>query len=348
MAGELASPAASPGGARGSSRRVAALRLLRRRLIQAVPLMLGVVVINFVLIQLAPGSFLELMTAENQVSDPATIALLRKTYGLDDPVWLQLLKYIWALMQFDFGFSYRQNRPVIDAISDHLPATLLLMISSITLALAVGVAAGVVASVKVRTFWDSLVSIAAMFFFAAPGFWLGIMLIVLFSVKLGWLPVGGMMTIGGLGRGAGGAGGVLDILHHLLLPTLALGLFYAAIYTRVMRSSMLEVAQLDFVRTARAKGLSRNKVTINHVLRNALLPVVTILGVQMGTVLAGSVVIESVFSWPGVGSLLFDSVSSRNYPVVLGIMVLGSLVVIAANIAVDLVYMWLDPRIEIR
>ena len=143
-------------------------------------------------------------------------------------------------------------------------------------------------------------------------------------------------------------GSIVDILHHLILPTLALGLFYAAIYARVMRSSMLEVSQLDFVRTARAKGLSRRQVTIGHVLRNALLPVVTILGVQMGTVLAGSVVIESVFSWPGVGSLLFDSVSSRNYPVVLGIMVLGSLVVIAANIAVDLIYMWLDPRIEIR
>jgi peptide/nickel transport system permease protein len=330
--------------AQASSRQLAALKLLRRRLVQAVPLILGVVVINFCLIQMAPGSFLELMTAENQVSDPNTIALLRKTYGLEDPVWLQLLKYIWALMRFDFGFSYRQNMPVIQAIWIHLPATLLLMVSSITLALAVGVSAGVVASMKVRTFWDSLVSVAAMFFFAAPSFWLGIMLIVLFAVKLGWLPVGGMMTIGG----AGGVGGILDILHHLILPTLALGLFYAAIYARVMRSSMLEVAQLDFVRTARAKGLSRNKVTIAHVLRNALLPVVTILGVQMGTVLAGSVVIESVFSWPGIGSLLFDSVSSRNYPVVLGIMVLGSLVVIAANIAVDLVYMWLDPRIEIR
>src|SRR6185312_406296 len=153
------------------------------------------------------------------------------------------------------------------------------------LAFAVGVAAGVVASMKVRTAWDTLVSIAAMFFFAAPGFWLGIMMIVLFAVKLGWMPVGGMTTIGGSG------GGVLDILHHLVLPTLALGLFYAAIYARVMRSSMLEVSQLDFVRTARAKGLSRRQVTIGHVLRNALLPVVTILGVQMGTVLAGSVVI---------------------------------------------------------
>jgi peptide/nickel transport system permease protein len=309
--------------------------------VQAVPLMLGVVVINFCLIQLAPGSFLELMTAENQVSDPATVALLRKTYGLDDPVWLQLLKYIWALARFDFGFSYRQNMPVIQAISVHLPATILLMVSSIVLAMAVGIAAGVVASVKVRTFWDTIVSVGAMFFFAAPSFWLGIMLIVLFSLKLGWLPVSGMMKIGG-------SGGVFEILHHLILPTLSLGLFYAAIYTRVMRSSMLEVAQLDFVRTARAKGLSRGKVTVAHVLRNALLPVVTILGVQMGTILAGSVVIESVFSWPGVGSLLFDSVSSRNYPVVLGIMVLGSLVVIVANIVVDLVYMWLDPRIEIR
>jgi peptide/nickel transport system permease protein len=325
----------------GSSRRLTALRLLRRRLVQAVPLMLGVVIINFVLIQLAPGSFLELMTAENQVSDPTTVELLRKTYGLDDPVWLQLLKYIWALGHFDFGFSYRQNMPVIDAILIHLPATLLLMLSSITLAFVVGVAAGVVASVKVRTVWDSLVSIAAMFFFAAPSFWLGIMMIVLFALKLGWLPVSGMATIGG-------GGGVLDVLRHLILPTLALGLFYAAIYARVMRSAMLEVAQLDFVRTARAKGLSRTKVTLSHVLRNALLPVVTILGVQMGTVIAGSVVIESVFSWPGIGSLLFDSVSSRNYPVVLGIMVLSSLVVIVANIVVDLVYMWLDPRIEIR
>ncbi|HTR84752.1 MAG TPA: ABC transporter permease [Reyranella sp.] len=331
MAGELS----------GSSRRHVALRLLRRRLVQALPLMLGVVVINFVLIHLAPGSFLELMTAENQVSDPATVELLRKTYGLTDPLWLQLLKYIWALLHLDFGFSYRQNMPVIDAIAINLPATLLLMISSIALAFAVGVAAGVVASAKVRTLWDSLVSVVAMFFFAAPSFWLGIMMIVLFAVKLGWLPVGGMETIGG-------GGGIVDILRHLLLPTLALGLFYAAIYARVMRSSMLEVSQLDFVRTARAKGLSRRQVTLHHVLRNALLPVVTILGVQMGTVLGGSVVIESVFSWPGVGSLLFDSVSSRNYPVVLGIMVLGALVVIAANIAVDLVYMWLDPRIEIR
>lgn len=325
---------------RDSSRRTL-VRLLRRRLIQAVPLILGVVIINFCLIHMAPGSFLELMTAENQVSDPATVEHLRQLYGLQDPLWLQLIKYIWALLHLDFGFSYRQNLPVIDAIWMDLPATLLLMLSSIVLAFAIGVAAGVVASVRVRTIWDTLISIIAMFFFAAPSFWLGNMLVVLFSVKLGILPVGGMATIGS-------DGGVFDVLRHLVLPTLALGLFYAAIYARVMRSSMLEMAQADFVRTARAKGLSRNRVTISHVLRNALLPVITILGGQVGTVLAGSVVIETVFSWPGIGSLLFDSVSSRNYPVVIGITVLGSVVVIAANILVDLVYMWLDPRIEVR
>src|SRR6266481_8522146 len=199
-----------------SSRQVAALKLLRRRLVQAVPLMLGVVVINFILIQLAPGSFLELMTAENQVSDPATVALLRKTYGLEDPVWLQLVKYIWALAHLDFGFSYRQNMPVIDAIAINLPATLLLMISSIALAFAVGVAAGVVASMKVRTLWDSLVSVLAVFFIAAPTFWLGIMLIVLFSVKLGWLKDGGMDTIGG-------GGGDKEIMKQQILTNIAIG-----------------------------------------------------------------------------------------------------------------------------
>ncbi|TWA57395.1 peptide/nickel transport system permease protein [Azospirillum baldaniorum] len=319
-------------------------RLLGRRALQAVGLLLGVVVVNFTLIQLAPGSFLEVMTAEQQVTDPALIERLKVTYGMDQPAWMQLAKYIWSVARLDFGYSYRQNMPVIDAILAHLPATVLLMLSAIALAGVVGVAAGVLAAVKVNTAWDTLVSMLAVVCFAAPSFWLGIMMLVLFGVKLGWLPVGGMLTIGGddslLGQ-------TLDVLHHLILPAAALGLFYAATYARVMRASMLEVFRMDFVRTAKAKGLGRVRVTLFHVLRNALLPVVTILGLQLGTVLGGSVVIESVFSWPGIGTLLFDSVSSRNYPVVLGVLVLGSLLVIAANLLVDLVYMKLDPRIEI-
>jgi peptide/nickel transport system permease protein len=248
-------------------------------------------------------------------------------------------------MTLDLGYSYRQNAPVLTVIMEHLPATVLLMLASIGIALLAGATAGVLASVKVNTIWDNLVSMAAVFFFAAPSFWLGIMLTVLFSVKLGWLPVGGMRTIG---VDKSTLGDVIDVLRHLLLPATALGLFYAATYARVMRASMLEVFRLDFVRTARAKGLSRARVVTAHVLRNALLPIVTLLGLQIGTVLGGSVVIEAVFSWPGLGSLMLDSVMSRNYPMVLGILVLSSLVVAFANAAVDLLYLRLDPRIRAR
>jgi peptide/nickel transport system permease protein len=256
---------------------------------------------------------------------------------------VQLLKYIGSVARGDLGYSYRHNLPVLDVILAHLPATLLLMGASLAIAVLVGMAAGIVSAVKVNTWWDSAVSVFAVLCFAAPSFWLGIMLIVLFSVKLGWFPVGGMVTIG-LSGGAWRQ--ALDVLHHLTLPALALGLFYSAAYARVMRASMLEVSRMDFVRTAYAKGLTRSAVVLRHVLRNAFLPIVTLLGLQLGAVLGGSIVVEAVFSWPGIGAVLFDSVMSRNYPVVLGILVLSSFVVIIANIAVDLIYTRLDPRIK--
>lgn len=320
-----------------------AIRLISRRLLQAIPLLLGVVVLNFALIQSVPGTFLDVMTAEQQVTDPALIERLRVTYGLDQPPAVQLLKYIGSVAQLDLGYSYRHNLPVLDVILAHLPATLVLMLASIAIAVLVGVAAGIVSAVRVNTWWDSAVSAFAVLCFAAPSFWLGIMLIIMFSVKLGWFPVGGMVTIGldgGLWSQA------LDVLHHLALPAVALGLFYSAAYARVMRASMLEVSRMDYVRTAYAKGLTRVAVVLRHVLRNAVLPIVTLLGLQLGAVLGGSIVIESVFSWPGIGAVLFDSVMSRNYPVVLGILVLSSVVVIIANIFVDLAYTRLDPRIK--
>lgn len=321
------------------------LRMLLRRLLQLIPLLLGVIVLNFALIQAAPGSFLDVMTAEQQVSDPAIVERLRITYGMDQPPLVQLWRYVVSIAHLDFGFSYRQNAPVIDIIMAQLPATLLLMVSAISIAVLVGSAAGVIAAVKVGSGWDSLISALAVFFFAAPSFWLGIMLVVLFSVKLGWLPVGGMQTIG-LDGGAWIQ--LVDVMRHLALPALTLGLFYAAIYARVMRASMLEVARMDYVRAARAKGLSGARVVVAHVLRNAMLPVVTLVGLQLGTALGGSVVIEAVFSWPGIGSLLFDSVMSRNYPVVLGVMVLSALVVAVCNLAVDMAYLKLDPRVQLR
>jgi peptide/nickel transport system permease protein len=320
-------------------------RIIFRRLAQIIPLVLAVIVMNFVLIHMAPGSLFDVMTAEQQISDPKMLDQLRVTYGVDQPVAVQLGKYIWSVMRLDLGYSYRQNAPVFDVIMQQLPATLLLMLAAISIALLVGVTAGVLASVKVNSIWDNLISLGAVFFFAAPSFWLGIMMTVLFAVKLGWFPVGGMRTIG---ADESTLAAVFDVMHHLVLPATALGLFYAATFARVMRASMLEVFRLDFVRTARAKGLSGPRVVTAHVMRNALLPIVTLLGLQLGTMLGGSVVIEAVFSWPGIGSLLFDSVMSRNFPMVLGVLVLGSLLVALCNATVDLLYLRLDPRIKAR
>ena len=203
------------------------LRIVLKRLSQAVPLILGVIVMNFVLIQLAPGSFLDVMSAEQQITDPAMLERLRVTYGMDQPAYIQLLKYIWSVFHFDFGYSYRQNDTVFSVIMASLPATVLLMVTSIGMALLIGVAAGVIASVKVNTVWDNLVSIFAVFFFAAPTFWLGIMLTILFSVRLGLFPVGGMREIGVQG---GVLSDMIDVARHLVLPATTLGLFYAAVY----------------------------------------------------------------------------------------------------------------------
>src|SRR5258708_37622649 len=286
-------------------------RIVLRRLAQIIPLILAVIVLNFVLIHLAPGSLFDVMTSEQQITDPSMLDALRHAYGGGEPSGGQLFKYIGSVMRLDLGFSYRQNAPVLNVIMQQLPATLILMLAATAIALVVGVTAGVLASIRVNTVWDTLISLGAVFFFAAPSFWLGIMMTVLFAVKLGWFPVGGMRTIG---SDYGPLGDALDVMHHLVLPATALGLFYAATYARVMRASMLEVLRLDFVRTARAKGLSRSRVVIAHVVRNALLPIVTLLGLQLGTLLGGSVVIEAVFSWPGVGSLVFGRGMSRHYP----------------------------------
>ncbi len=321
------------------------LRALQRRLLQAVPIILAIVAINFLLLNLAPGDMVDVMAAEEQIAEPEVLERLRAEYGLDRPLGVQLARYVWSAARLDLGYSFRHGEPVWDVLARRLPATLLLMGASMAAALVLGVLAGAVASLRVNTLTDNLISVIAIIFFAAPTFWIGLMMIVLFSVKLGWLPVSGMFTIGadyGLLRQA------WDLTRHLIMPVAALGLFYAGIYARVMRSSMLEVYGLDFVRAARAKGLSERRVAFKHVLRNALLPVITLFGLQAGTMLGGSVVIESVFSWPGIGTLLFEGVLTRNFPLVMGVLLLGSLLVVAANLTVDLIYMRLDPRIELR
>jgi peptide/nickel transport system permease protein len=311
----------------------------------ALPVLLIVIIASFILIQLAPGSFIDVLTSELQVSDPAVIEHLKKIYGYDQPPYIQLLKYINSVAHLDFGFSYRQNEPVLHAILARLPASLTLMLAAIIVAVGIGVSAGVAAAVLANTVWDRIISLISVFFFAAPGFWLGIMLIVLFSVKLGWFPVGDMYSIGLEG---GPAHSLRDVLWHLTLPAVTLGVHYAAIYARITRSTMLTITKSEFVKTAYAKGLSRSRIVVAHILRNALLPVVTLLGLQFANVLSGAIIVESVFSWPGVGSLLYDAVNARDFPVVLGVLIFGSSLVIFVNLVVDLVYVRLDPRVTIR
>ncbi|MGZ3304608.1 MAG: ABC transporter permease [Asticcacaulis sp.] len=326
-------------------RLVAVARRLGVRLAtRFVPQLLIVIIATFILIHAAPGSVVTVMTSEMQLSDQSMIDHLNATYGLDKPWYVQLWKYLGAVSRLDFGFSYRQNIPVTDAILGHLPATALLMVSALLVALAAGVSAGVLAATRRGGIADRILSLLGVFFYAAPTFWVGIMLVVLFSVKLGWLPIGDMQTIG---SDNGLFGGALDGLRHLTLPALALGLHQSAIYLRVTRAAMIEAGQADYVRTAYAKGLGAGAVTLRHIFRNALLPVITVIGLQFASVLSGSVVIEAVFNWPGVGSLLYDSVVARDYPVVLGVIIFSAVMVMAVNLVVDLVYAWLDPRVTV-
>lgn len=321
------------------------LLAIGRRLLQAIPTIIGIALISFLLLNLAPGDLVDVMAAEQQITDPEVLDRLRESYGLNRSVGQQLTSYLLDIVRLDLGYSYRDNQPVLDLILGRLPATLILMLSSLGIAVFLGIVLGVTAALRVNTLTDNLISVGTVVFFAAPSFWVGLMMMVAFAVQLGWLPVAGMQTIGG---DYSLFGTVVDILRHLAMPAVALGLFYAAVYTRVMRASMLEIFGLDFVRTARAKGLSERAVAFRHVLRNALLPVVTLLSLQLGTVLAGSIVMESVFSWPGIGTLIVEAVAGRNFPVVVGVLFISSVLVIVANLVMDLLYSSLDPRVELR
>jgi peptide/nickel transport system permease protein len=319
------------------------LRILRRTALHAVPTMLAIVVLAFLLLKLAPGDAADVIAGESGFATPETMALLRRSLGLDLPLMQQLLAYLGNLAQFSLGFSARYNMPVAELIAQRLPATLLLMGSALTLAFLLGLLLGVLMAANAGTVLDRAIAVLVTLFYSIPGFWIALMLIVLFSVRLGWLPSGGTETIG---AGYTGLESLVDRLRHLALPATSLALFFVAIYARVTRAAMLEVAGLDYVRTARAKGLGPVRIALRHVLRNALLPVTTLAGIHAGGVLGGAVVVETVFSWPGLGRLAFEAVGRRDYGVLLGILLLSSAVVILVNMLVDLLQAWLDPRIE--
>lgn len=318
------------------------LALAGRRLLSSVPTLLIILVGLFLLLQLAPGDTVDALVAQMGGGDQKMADELRRFYGLDAPVAVQLGRYMWRLLQLDLGYSAIYGKPVASVILERLPATLLLMGSALSFAFFAGIALGILAARRVNQWPDTLISTLGLVFYATPSFWFGLMGIVVFAVKLAWLPPGGFETVG---AGYAGLARVLDIARYLVLPTLTLALIFLAIYLRIMRASMLEVLTLDFVRTARAKGVAEQAVIVRHVLRNALLPVVTLIGLQAGTMLGGSVVVESVFALPGLGRLAYESVVQRDLNTLLGIVFVSALLVIAVNFIVDLLYARLDPRI---
>jgi peptide/nickel transport system permease protein len=318
------------------------LLLALRRLAASLPTLFVLLAGLFLLLQLAPGDTVDALVAQIGGGDPRMIEELRQYYGLDVSVAVQLGRYVWRLLQLDLGFSAIYGKPVSEVILERLPATLLLMGSALSFAFAAGMALGVLAARRVNRWPDTLISTLGLVFYATPSFWFGLMGIVVFAVKLGWLPAGGFEEIG---AGYTGLRRIADIAWHLLLPTLTLALIFLATYLRIMRASMLEVMNLDFVRTARAKGLSPGRVITGHVLRNALLPMVTLVGLQAGTMLGGSVVVESVFALPGLGRLAYEAVVQRDLNTLLGIVFVSALLVILINFIVDLLYARLDPRI---
>ena len=315
-----------------------------RRLAQAVPIVLGIVILNFLLLQLAPGDAVDVLAGEAGSATPEYMAMLRERFGLDKPVYEQLFLYIKNIVQLDLGFSFRHNMPVLDLILERLWPTLLLMGATLVLSVGVGTLLGLLAAVKVNSWRDALISILAIISYATPLFWVGLMLIVFFSLKLEWLPATGMenviMFYTGWER-------VVDIAKHLILPAISLSLFYMALYTRLMRASVLEQHGMDYVVTARAKGITERRITFKHVLRNAILPVVTMAGFQVGALLGGSVVVEAVFGWPGLGQLAFQTLFARDFNLLLGIFFLSSCLVVIVNLMIDLLYTFLDPRIEL-
>ena len=322
--------------------RKATVAFVLRRLLQLVPVVLAIATLNFVLTKMAPGDAADIISGQMGHATLEFTEQLRREFGLDLPLVEQFLVYMGRLLTLDLGTSLLQQQPVIELIVDRLPATLLLMVTATVLALGVGIALGVAAARRQGSWLDNVISVSALLVYATPAFWLGLMLIVLFSIKLDLLPSGGMMQIGASKNAFAHA---LDVAKHLILPAATLGLFYVAIYTRLMRASMLEVYSLDFITTARAKGLSEGTIAWTHALRNALLPVVTLAGVQVGHLLGGSVLVETVFGWPGLGRLVFDALLQRDLNLLLGILFVSSIVVVIANLAVDLLYGFLDPRI---
>jgi peptide/nickel transport system permease protein len=318
---------------------------VRRTAMQALPTMLGIIVLCFLLLHLVPGDAADVLAAENGSATAETMNALRQRFGLDQTMLTQLVNYLVHLGHLDLGYSTRFVMPVSQLILERLPNTMLVMASALGMALVMGIFAGWVMAIFAGRWPDRILQVVVLLFYSTPGFWIGLMAIVLFSVKLGWLPSNGSMSVG---VQLSGLRLLADRASYLILPSLALSSFFIAVYARLTRATMLEILSQDFMRTAAAKGLHPIAVQFRHALRNALIPVTTVAGIHLGNLLGGAIVVETVFGWPGMGRLAMDAVIGRDFNLLLGILLLSSVLVIVANAGVDLLHAWLDPRIQDR
>ncbi|WP_295375407.1 ABC transporter permease [uncultured Pseudacidovorax sp.] len=320
------------------------LQFMLTRVAQGLVALVLIATVNFMLVRAAPGDPVSVMAGEAGASDQQFVDQLRREFGLDQPLGTQLATYLGHVVRLDLGFSYRQQQPVAKLIADRLPATLLLTGSAFVLSLIFGVVLGALAARKAGSWLDSAITVVALVFYATPLYWLAMMAVLLFTVQMNWLPGFGYMTVG---SGLSGLSLAWDIAQHLVLPSLTLALFFMAVYARMARASMLEVAQMDFVKTARAKGVKPGRIQRAHILRNALLPVVTLAGIQAGSMIGGAVLTETVFAWPGIGRLMFDALLQRDYNLLLGCFLVTAAMAILFNLITDLVYTLVDPRIRL-
>ena len=317
-------------------------RYLLFRLLQLVPLVLVVIVLNFALIHLAPGDVASLLAGET--ADPVYLAQVRETYGLDRPFPEQLARYFAQVLSGDLGRSYRSHAPVLDEIMERVPATLLLIGTSLLISVTLGTAIGAWLARRPGTWIDTAVSSAAVSLFSVPVFWLGLMLVLFFSVQHRWLPSSGMSTAGGPREGLAR---MLDVATHLVLPAIALSTVWVGQYVRLARTTVLDVMAETYITTVRAIGFPERRIVRHDALRNALLPIVTVFGLQLGLVLTGAVLTETVFSWPGLGRLIYEAILARDTPIVIGAFVLMTFTVALAALLTDLVYAALDPRVTL-
>ncbi len=308
-------------------------------------MMVGITFISFLVIHLAPGSPVDLLTDLDPNADADTRARIEQAYGLDKPYHVQYWRWLKKIAVGDFGTSFaRDGRPVIDKIGEALPITLGLNVMSLLIVLLVAIPIGVYSATHQYSMADRATTVLVFLGFAMPGFWLALLCMILFGVELGWLPISGLKSVNHDSLST--LGKVADIGRHLILPVSISAFTSLAATSRYMRSSMLEVVRQDYITTARAKGLAENVVTYRHALRNALLPVITILGLSIPALIGGSVIFESIFAIPGMGRLFYSSVLARDYPTIMGILVIGAFLTLAGNLLADLMYAVADPRLR--